>query len=306
LFSEERQAELAVIIRQRLYELGEARPIAHQSPDSSSFFHQNGFMIHNSVISFDKNDKKTIKKLKKKFLSRPHEYVFNEGFIDVDQSTPSAQRRQIITHKIDEDLRSQHFGEKCAKFLSNIEQQAADVVGPILPGDHQLLSTETVLFSCKNSNLIQDPHCDLGRKYIDNSLLAFVPLESNTTIIVYPGSHIESRKKRRSYLIPRRISILPGDLFIFHPRLIHCGDAYVHSNIRLHYYFFDRPHFNWSNVTFPVMDGMLRLMEVTSEEYQWIEQLRIGKEAAHQQRNAAAEKRLENMCIARSHLRHKK
>ena len=207
MFSEEQKAELAAIIRQRLYELGEARPIAHRSPDSSSFYHQNGFIVYNSVISFDEKDQKTIKELKKKFLSRPHHYVFDEGFIDVDESSTSGQRRQIITHKIDEDLRSRHFGEKCAEFLSNIEQQAADVVGPLLPGNHPLLSTETVLFSCKNSNLIQDPHCDLGRKYIGNSLLAFVPLESNTTIIVYPGSHIESRKKRRSYLIPRRISI---------------------------------------------------------------------------------------------------
>ena len=297
---------MAAIIRKRLYELGEARPIAHRRPNSSSFYHQNGFMIYNSVISFDKKDQKTIKELKKKFLWRSHQYVFDEGFINIDKSTPSAQRRQIITHNIDEDLRFQHFGRNCAEFLTRIEQHAAAVVGPLLPGNHPLLRTETVIFSCNNSNLIQDPHCDLGQDNIGNSLLAFVALEPNTTIIVYPGSHITDKKKRRSYLIPRRISILPGDLFIFHPRLIHCGDAYVHSNIRLHYYFFDRPHFSWSNETFPVMDGMLRLMEATSEESQWIEQLRIGKEAAHYHRNAVAEKRLENMSIARSYLSHKK
>ena len=83
----------------------------------------------------------------------------------LDQSTPSAQRRQIITHKIDEDLRFQHFGRKCAEFLTNIEQQAAAVGGPLLPGNHQFVRTETFLYSCA---------------------LDFLPLEPNTTIIVYP------------------------------------------------------------------------------------------------------------------------
>ena len=305
MFSEERKAELTAIIRQRLYELGEARSIIHRSPNSSSYYHQNGFMLYNSNISFDKIDKKTIKELKRKFLSRPHQYVFNEGFIEPDDMPSTSQRRQIITHKIKEDLRVEYFGQKCSQFLTKIEQHVADIVGPLLPGNHQLLRTESVLFSCKNSNLIQDPHCDLGLEYVGNSLLAFVVLEPKTTIIVYPGSHLEDEKKRQ-YLVPRRISLAPGDLFIFHPRLIHCGDAYVYSNIRLHYYFFDRPLFTWRNRTFPIEEGMLRLMEATSNEFQWIEEIRKGKEAAASKRYLVADIKRENIRYGRSKLGYKK
>ena len=54
-----------------------------------------------------------------------------------------------------------------------MEQQANDVAGPLLPRSHQHLRTETDLFTCDYSNVIRDPLCDLGRRYIGNSLLAF-------------------------------------------------------------------------------------------------------------------------------------
>ena len=44
-----------------------------------------------------------------------------------------------------------------------------------------------------------------------------------------------------SDLNAHRILLNVGDLFVFHPELYHCGDAYEHSNLRIHYYVFAQP-----------------------------------------------------------------
>ena len=73
---------------------------------------------------------------------------------------------------------------------------------------------------------------------------------------------IALKKSGRTQYLPQRILFDVGDIFLFHPSLLHSGDRYIESNIRLHYYIFARPRFIQENVTFPARDGTLDLMQI--------------------------------------------
>ena len=59
----------------------------------------------------------------------------------------------------------------------------------MLPVDHELLTTETILSSKSESATIQDPLCNLSSFYVGKALLAFAAILPDTTIILNPGSH---------------------------------------------------------------------------------------------------------------------
>ena len=131
----------------------------------------------------------------------------------------------------------------------------------MLPPNSHLTATETILSSRDGSETIQDPHCDLDEEYDGTALLAFVAIHPDTTIIIYPGSHKIHEHLQPDYP-PRRYALEVGDTLLFHPRLIHCGDRYPESNIRIHYYIFAEPRLVWDNITFPLRDGELPLLEM--------------------------------------------
>ena len=98
----------------------------------------------------------------------------------------------------------------------------------MLPVDHELLTTETILSSKSESATIQDPLCNLSSFYVGKALLAFVAILPDTTIILYPGSHKIYERLHQDYP-PRRYAPDLSDILIFHPRLIHCGSRYPDS-----------------------------------------------------------------------------
>ena len=149
-------------------------------------------------------------------------------------------------------------------FLMQSEYRVLTYARDMLPIHHELLTTETVLFSKSQSMTIQDPHCDLASAYVGKALLAFVSIQPNTTIILYPGSHRIHEQLLQDYP-PRRYALEPGDILLFHPRIIHCGDRYPESNIRLHYNIFAQPSLRWRDITFPVRDVELPMLQVTKE-----------------------------------------
>ena len=102
---------------------------------------------------------------------------------------------------------------------------------------------------------------------MDKALLAFVAIHPNTIIIIYPGSHRIHERLHEDYP-PRRYALDVGDILIFHPRLTHCGDHYAESNNRLHYYIFAQPRLRWRNISFPIRDGELPLLQITRERMQ--------------------------------------
>jgi len=101
----------------------------------------------------------------------------------------------------------------------------------------------SLLHSPKGSKEIQLPHRDLDElrdgegntiRAVDPAatFLLLVALENNTTLLVYFGSHLDNNRVK----IPHRILLSRGDVLRFHPRIVHCGDRYLESNTRLHYY----------------------------------------------------------------------
>ena len=76
----------------------------------------------------------------------------------------------------------------------------------MLPVEHELLTTETILSSKAGSVTIQDPHCDLSSYYANKALLAFVAVHPNTTIIIYHGFHKIHERLHEDYP-PRRYAM---------------------------------------------------------------------------------------------------
>ena len=88
---------------------------------------------------------------------------------------------------------------------------------------------------------------------------------------------------------------------MFHPSLLHCGDRYVESNLRLHYYIFASPDIIWDNVTFPARDGTLDLMQIEENRIVMQRNTVEGRLAARRRRDAAAAHFLENVRSRRSY-----
>ena len=92
-----------------------------------------------------------------------------------------------------------------------------------------------------------------------------------------------------------------GDIFLFHPELLHCSDRYVESNLRLHYYIFARPRLIWRNVTFPARDCTLDLMQIEENRIVMQRNTEEGRHAARRRRRAAVAHFLENVRPRRSY-----
>ena len=89
----------------------------------------------------------------------------------------------------------------------------------------------------KNSEVQQTLHPDLPKEYASKAVLAFVSLEDNTTLIICSGSHKRPELEHHTR-ITGRYGLAAGSALFFHPLLVHAGDSYVKSNIRIHYYAF--------------------------------------------------------------------
>ena len=175
-----------------------------------------------------------------------------------------SQRRQFLTKILDNDRRRELFGSRIEDLLRQVEIAVDSCVRGMLPLNHFLLFTETLLFSRDNSNVIQDPHTDLDDTYAGKALLAFVALEPGTSIIIYPRSHRIAKDQKIPFM-PHRISLHVGEIFVFHPELYHCGNAYERSNLRLHYCVFAQPSLILDNFTFPPRDRDLKLLKRAAE-----------------------------------------
>jgi ectoine hydroxylase-related dioxygenase (phytanoyl-CoA dioxygenase family) len=73
-------------------------------------------------------------------------------------------------------------------------------------------------------------------------VLCLLALEADTTILLTRKTHVKGFDKQ-NYAVGR-YELSVGDILLFHPLLIHAGDAYHNSNLRLHYYVF-RENTNW-------------------------------------------------------------
>jgi len=125
------------------------------------------------------------------------------------------------------------------KFLAYCERTGKATAAAILAYKNvnkKLKVVESLLYSAAMNQEIQIPHRDLEGDYADSAVLCLLALEEETTILLTKGTH-EMDYDRRNYFISR-YELSKGDILFFHPCLIHAGDAYGNSNLRLHYYVF--------------------------------------------------------------------
>ena len=170
----------------------------------------------------------------------------------------------------------------------------------MLPPNHFLLFTETLLFSRDNSDVIQDPHTDLDDTYAGKALLVFVALEPES----HPRSHRITKDQKIPFM-PHRILLNVEEIFVFHPELYQCGDCYQHSNLRDHYYVFAQPSLIWANITFPPRDRDIKLLQCAAERIRRNERLVEGRERALKEEEARVAARRANAEIARKAPRQK-
>ena len=283
-------------IRQRLYDAGEASRITNPSAHTPSFYRRYGYCFFRNALTRWADSNRSLARIRTEFDNNSESFgiVRNDKPTRKTANRPRSERRQIISKTPNDNWRSDYFGNRCELFLDAIQDNVRNCASQFLPHDHELLFTETLLFSRDGSNTIQDPHADLDSTYSGKAILAFVALEPGTTLFVYPGTHHIDTSGRRQYL-PQHILFDVGDIFLFHPSLLHCGDRYVESNLRLHYYIFASPDIIWDNVTFPARDGTLDLMQIERNRLEQRQNAVEGRANARRRRKSATERFIEHV-----------
>ena len=231
-------------IRQRLYDAGEATRIINPYAHTPSFYRRYGYCLFRSALTRWPDPDRFLARIRTEFNDNNESFgiVINDRPTRRTANRARSERRQIISKTPNDKWRSDYFGDSCEFLLNQIQYSVRDCALQFLPHNHELLFTETLLFSRDGSDTIQDPHAHLEPTYSGTAILAFVALEPRTILFVYPGTHRIDTSGRTLYL-PQRILFDVGDIFLFHPNLLHCGDRYAESNLRLHYYIFARPRF---------------------------------------------------------------
>ena len=104
--------------------------------------------------------------------------------------------------------------------------------------------------------------------------------------------------------MPHRILLNVGDIIVFHPELYHCGDAYQHSNLSIHYYIFAQPSLIW-DITFPPRDGDIKLLKCAAERMRRNERLVEWRQRAFREEKERLAAQRESIANARKAPRRK-
>jgi hypothetical protein len=108
--------------------------------------------------------------------------------------------------------------------------------GRLASGWPALIPSAGVLLESESGCQRQAAHCD----YVPSAeltsaepkpLLVLIAIEPNTTIEIWPGSHISGKSCVRTTVV-----LDAGDAIVFRADLVHAGSAYEVRNRRLHFY----------------------------------------------------------------------
>jgi ectoine hydroxylase-related dioxygenase (phytanoyl-CoA dioxygenase family) len=195
-------------------------------------------MVQQGALSLARIESANIASMKQHFRKSGlgSNVFFDNPFDPADLEHNS--RQQIVTKeygKVNRDF----LTATQKKFLAYCERTVKATAAAILAYkdvNKKLKVVESLLYSAAMNQEIQVPHRDLEDNYAESAVLCLLALEEETTILLTKGTH-EMDYDRRNYFISR-YELSKGDILFFHPCLIHAGDAYRNSNLRLHYYVF--------------------------------------------------------------------
>jgi len=212
----------------------------------------------------------------------------------------SGQRKQL-------NLYEHGFGNSSGPFDLSFLEGIHEQVMACSPGNHHKVKYyPSLLYSPGVNDVIQPPHHDLPkRKYSKQTFLLLVALMDNTSIIVLHRSHkMQVRDGNLTNVTPVRILMDKGDYMMFHPALVHCGDAYQRENIRMHYYVLPRRSRIQDVTAFPSIPNMKRCVNpVSIRNLRFLEtktEKRIQKEKTLMNRRSAAQSNREKQYTATS------
>jgi hypothetical protein len=165
--------------------------------------------------------------------------VFNENPSDAADYSANS-RQQIVTKEYLADHRG-FLNVEQRDFLNYCEETVKRLADEVLKFkypevDKGLKVVESLLYIPSMSQDIQIPHRDLESRYADKAVLCLLALEEETTILLTRETHVQGFSNQH-YAVGR-YGLSVGDILLFHPLLVHAGDAYHDSNLRLHYYVF--------------------------------------------------------------------
>ena len=227
-------------LRQTVDNIGDPFPLIGERLESYSRYWSHGYMVKFGAISKTRIASANIADMKRRFKnSNRKTRVFNENPSDAADYSANS-RQQIVTKEYQIDKRN-FLNIEQREFLSYCEETVKRLADEILKFkypevDKSLKVVESLLYSPSMSQDIQIPHRDLAPRYADKAVLCLLALEEETTILLTRGTHTKGFKDQ-NYAVGR-YELSVGDILFFHPLLIHAGDAYRNSNLRVHYYVF--------------------------------------------------------------------
>ena len=198
-----------------------------------------GFMVIPNFIDVEMIRAADMSTMKKNFLQNPKfRYVFNDK-TRPKESQGTGQRLQIITRtqETEDPIALSTFSEEQRLLLSRCQELVKLKAQELLNTTQTIELVESILLSKGKSRVKQELHPDLDKDYVSKAVLAFISFEDHTTIIICPRSH-DQKDVAQHDRETSRYGLAAGSALFFHPLLVHAGDSYVKSNIRLHYYAF--------------------------------------------------------------------
>jgi len=199
----------------------------------NSYYQRHGFMVHFNAIDKNLIAEAKIPDMKKRFEKAHNLVVFNQkesNEIPIEE----AERFQIVSKHYKRVNRA-IFSDEQKLLLKTCETITVNIVKQLIDEVDNFKTIESVLYSKKGSKERQKPHMDLPVELNATAALAICCLERNTKFIMLRGSH-KGIGEVGTNNFPRVYQLNVGDILIFHPNLIHAGDRYKMSNMRIHYY----------------------------------------------------------------------
>ena len=225
-------------VRDNYQLLGPTRMLTGKHLTTFRHYRAFGFMCRYNVIKPEIIHAAKLSDMKKRFIaSATKTPIFNissegEVILGDDKRLQIVSKDRIIYN-------DNMFSTKQKELLRTSELEVTKIAAELLNTTiGQLENIESVLLSKEGLEEPQEPHRDLPQVFADTAALALVCLEDDTTLLLARKSHLGNRLMEKRYIARYGLSI--GDVLIFHPRLVHAGDLYYSSNLRLHYYVLPR------------------------------------------------------------------
>jgi len=267
-----------------------------------SYYERHGFMVRSNAIDKNLIVRARISDMKKRFEKAQNVIVFNQKDSE-EIAREDAERFQIVSKHYEEINRS-IFSSNQQLLLETCEATTVDIVKQLIRDENNFKTIESVLYSKKGSKERQKPHMDLPDGLNSTAALAIICLEPNTRFIMLRGSH-KGIGEVGSSNFPRLYQLNVGDVLIFHPNLIHAGDRYKLSNLRIHYYLIPESS-NWElNLTYLARPEITGYMESLTKNVSNQEQRVKGFQARCEEKKSKKRKQ-EDHCAAMNAVKHGK